>query len=99
MQNTSSTQASIFFRTELLYYKFRSLFPQEIIQDAYTFHWNLIHKSLEVTWNVGPYKLIWLSSVEEENMPLKTLSVPLGTNVQGPLYFTIQTFIITEARK
>ena len=31
-----------------------------MIQDIYTLHWNIIHKSTGVTWNVGPYKLIRL---------------------------------------
>ena len=26
-----------------------------MIQDIYKLHWNIIHKSTGVTWNVGPY--------------------------------------------
>ena len=33
------------------------LFPQDMIQDIYKLHWNIIHKSTGVTWNVSPYKL------------------------------------------
>ena len=36
------------------------LFPQDMIQDIYKVHWNIIHKSIGVAWNVGPYKLIRL---------------------------------------
>ena len=35
-------------------------FPQDMIQDIFKSHWNIIHKSTGVTWNVGPYKLIRL---------------------------------------
>ena len=35
---------------------------RHMIQDIYILHWNIIHKSIRVAWNVGPYKLIdfWL---------------------------------------
>ena len=36
------------------------LFPQDMIQDIYKLHWNIIHKSIGVTWNVGSNKLLRL---------------------------------------
>ena len=36
------------------------LFPQDMIQDIYKLHWNIIHISIGEMWNVVPYKLIRL---------------------------------------
>ena len=45
------------------------LFPQDMIQDIlYKLHWNIIHKSTRVTWNVGPYKLIRLPGHSNLNL-------------------------------
>ena len=35
------------------------LFPQDMIQDIYNLHWNIIHKSTGVTRNVGPYIFLY----------------------------------------
>ena len=43
---------------DLYYTSYTSLFQQDMIQDIYISHWNLIQKLIGVTWNVGPYKLI-----------------------------------------
>ena len=41
---------------------YTSLFPQDMLRDIYMYnlHWNLIHKFIGVSWNVGPYKIIRL---------------------------------------
>ena len=46
------------------------LFPQDMIQDIYKLHWNIIHKTIEITWNVGPYKLIRLPGHPNLNLNL-----------------------------
>ena len=47
-----------------------NLFPQDMIQDIYKLHWNTIHKSTGVTWNVGLYKLIRLPGHPNLNLNL-----------------------------
>ena len=39
----------------------------------YMLHWNLIHKSTGVTWNVGPYKLIRLPGHHNLNLNLNLI--------------------------
>ena len=57
--------------TPILKPKFETiLFPQDIIQDIHKLHWNIIHKSAIVTWNVGPYKLIKLPGYPNLNLNL-----------------------------
>ena len=46
------------------------LFPQDTIKDIYNWHWSIIYKSTGVTWNVGPYKLIWLPGHPNLNLNL-----------------------------
>ena len=54
------------------------LFPQDMIQDTYKLHWNIIPKSTRVTWNVGPYKLIRLPGHPNLNLIWSKYSVKLG---------------------
>ena len=44
--------------------KLASLFPQDMIQDLLSFHWNTIHESIGVARSVGLYKLIRLGIPE-----------------------------------
>ena len=44
-----------------------------MIQDIYKLHWNIIHKSTGVTWNVGPYKLIRLPGHPNLDVDVDTL--------------------------
>ena len=50
------------------------LFPQDMIQDIYKLHWNIIHKSTGVTLTVGPYKLIRLPGHPNLNLNLAQLN-------------------------